>query len=197
MNIQWKLRGIFFVAFLLGGISQNHALLTEGQVQSKKSLSFGFWVKYQQEFGALNDHFFTVGGPSFGFNLGANFFFGVALYTPMTSPELSPDSYYTFVYGGGIIGFRLNPNDPVVVRIQALIGAVGFNTVTKTTLGFSGEQTSSFIIVPEVALDIRVAKIFYISLGVSYRYIEGIPEVWKDLQGLGALSGNVSLMFMF
>ena len=57
MNIQWKLRGIFFVAFLLGGISQNHALLTEGQVQSKKSLSFGFWVKYQQEFGALNDHF--------------------------------------------------------------------------------------------------------------------------------------------
>ncbi len=80
---------------------------------------FGVWVNYQQQFGAIGDQVLTVGGPSFGFNLGRYFFIGGGVYSSFGNIELDGKDR-SIVYGGGIAGFRWNPFSPVVFRTQVL-----------------------------------------------------------------------------
>lgn len=158
---------------------------------------FGVWVNYQQQFGALDGKFITVGGPSFGFNLGRHFFIGAGVYSTFGNVNLNTDKDHSFVYGGGIVGFRWNPQHPVVFRTQVLVGAIGFDTLSKSVPGMVESRTTSVIVVPEVALDIRLVGYLYLSLSANYRYVEKLPNEWSAMQGLGALSGNVSLGLSF
>jgi len=171
---------------------------TSVEVRENSGYHFGVWINYQQQFGAINKDFITIGGPSFGFNLGNHFLIGAGVYSTFGSLEFKGHSNeHSFVYGGGILGFRWNPQHPVVFRTQALIGAIAFDVLSSETLGTIESRHTTLIIVPEIALDIRLAGYLYLTLSASYKYVLDIPEQWKGLEGLGALTGNVSLGFSF
>ncbi len=157
---------------------------------------FGVWVNYQQQFGAIGDQVLTVGGPSFGFNLGRYFFIGGGVYSSFGNIELDGKDR-SIVYGGGIAGFRWNPFSPVVFRTQVLLGAIGFDTISTKSAGTVDSREASVIVVPEVALDIRLVGSLYLTLAANYRYVEKLPDEWSEMQGLGALSGIVSLGLSF
>ncbi|MGL5956732.1 MAG: hypothetical protein ACRC0X_09105 [Brevinema sp.] len=158
---------------------------------------FGVWVNYQQQFGALGDKLLTIGGPSFGFNLGRYFFIGGGVYSSFGNINLSGVNDHSLVYGGGIVGFRWNPSSPVVFRTQVLVGAIGFDTISRKTPGLVENRATSVIVVPEIAFDIRLVGYLYLSLSANYRYIENLPDTWSDFKGLGALSGAVSIGLSF
>ncbi|MGL4677041.1 MAG: hypothetical protein ACRCWI_05185 [Brevinema sp.] len=180
-----------------------NATLTDDPISPSKKIiddsgyHFGVWVNYQQQFGALEDKLLTIGGPSFGFNLGRYFFIGGGVYSSFGNLELSGSNHHSLVYGGGIVGFRWNPSSPVVFRTQVLVGAIGFDTISRKTPGLVENRETSVIVVPEIALDIRLVGHLYLSLSANYHYVEKLPEAWKDFQGLGALSGAVSLGLSF
>lgn len=157
----------------------------------------GVWVNYQQQFGVLNDKFITIGGPSFGFNLGRHFLIGGGFYSYFGQSPLTAEKDHSLIYGGGIVGIRWNPQHPIVFRTQVLVGAVGFDVLSREVPGFIETRTTSLIVVPEVAFDIRLFGHLYMSLSVVYRYIHDLPEAWSDFKELGALSGNVSVGLSF
>ncbi|MGL4366933.1 MAG: hypothetical protein ACRCTQ_01425 [Brevinemataceae bacterium] len=159
---------------------------------------FGVWINYQQQFGALDNKFFTVGGPSVGFNLGKHFLIGGGVYSSfgyLTSNDGLDKN--ALLYGGGIVGFRWNPDSPIVFRTQVLIGAAAFDTINENAPECIVSRHTSLIVVPEIAFDIRIVKFLFLSLSVSYRYVQDLPSEWSSFQGLGALSGNASLGFSF
>ena len=158
---------------------------------------FGIWVNYQQQFGAIGDKFLTVGGPSFGFNLGKYFFIGGGVYSSFSQQDFGGDTDHSFVYGGGIVGFRWNPNGPVVFRTQVLVGGIAFDTISKTTPGLIDNRATSLIVVPEIAFDIRLVGYLFLSLSANYRYVADLPDAWSEMKGWGALSGAVSLGLSF
>jgi len=158
---------------------------------------FGVWVNYQQQFGAIGDKFLTIGGPSFGFNLGKYFFLGGGVYSSFSQQDFGGVNDHSFVYGGGIVGFRWNPDSPVVFRTQVLVGAIAFDTISKTTPGLVENRATSLIVVPEIAFDIRLVGYLFLSLSANYRYVEDLPDAWSEMKGLGALSGTVSLGLSF
>lgn len=158
---------------------------------------FGIWVNYQQQFGGLGDKLLTIGGPSFGFNLGRHFFIGAGIYSSFGNVDLTPNKNSSMVYGGGIVGFRWNPKSPVVFRTQVLVGAVAFDTISQENPGMLENRNTSLIVVPEVALDIRLVSFLYLSIAANYRYVADLPGTWDGMQGLGALSGIVSLGLSF
>ena len=171
-------------------ISQNNTL-------DKDDYHFGIWVNYQQQFGAIGDKFLTIGGPSFGFNLGKYFFLGGGVYSSFGQQNFGGVNDHSFVYGGGIMGFRWNPNNPVVFRTQVLVGAIAFDSISRNIPGLIENRSTSLIVVPEIAFDIRLIGYLFLSISANYRYVQELPEEWSKMKGLGALSGAVSLGLSF
>ena len=182
-------------------LGDNSALPKTETLDTNKDLDegyhFGIWVNYQQQFGALSDKFLTVGGPSFGFNLGKYFFIGGGVYSSFSQQDFGGVNDHSFVYGGGIIGFRWNPKSPVVFRTQVLVGAIAFDAISRDVPGLIENRSTSLIVVPEIGFDIRLVGYLFLSLSANYRYVEDLPDTWSEMKGLGALSGNVSLGLSF
>ena len=180
------------------GLSKDSALpALDTNADLDDGYHFGIWVNYQQQFGAIGDKFLTVGGPSFGFNLGKYFFIGGGVYSSFSQQDFGGDTDHSFVYGGGIVGFRWNPNGPVVFRTQVLVGGIAFDTISKTTPGLIDNRATSLIVVPEIAFDIRLVGYLFLSLSANYRYVADLPDAWSEMKGWGALSGAVSLGLSF
>lgn len=210
MNLikQWMCGLVFLSLFAAPAFSQEYGAVeepygreasqnvshTHAEVLDPDEFHFGVWINYQQQFGALNDKFITIGGPSFGFNLGKYFLIGGGIYSTSFNISDSRGNENSLFYGGGIVGVRWNPNSPVVFRTQALIGAAAFD---KLRSDGNIDRTTSFIIVPEVAFDIKIFGYLYLSLSASYKYIADLPQEFSKMQGLGALTGNVSVGFSF
>ena len=183
------------------GLSKDSALPKKEALNTNADLDdgyhFGIWVNYQQQFGAIGDKFLTVGGPSFGFNLGKYFFIGGGVYSSFSQQDFGGVNDHSFVYGGGIVGFRWNPDSPVVFRTQVLVGAIAFDTISRNVPGLIENRATSLIVVPEIAFDIRLVGYLFLSLSANYRYVEELPDAWSEMKGLGALSGTVSLGLSF
>lgn len=159
--------------------------------------NFGVWVNYQQQFTQINHKFVTIGGPSFGFNLGKYILIGAGLYSAFGMQNFGSAQDHSFVYGGGIVGIRWNPHHPIVFRTQVLIGVIGFDKYATETPGLVDKRDPSFIVVPEISLDIRLVGYLFLSASASYHYIDKRPHPWKSMEGLEALSGNVTIGLSF
>ena len=131
-------------------------IIPQNNTLDKDDYHFGIWVNYQQQFGAIGDKFLTIGGPSFGFNLGKYFFLGGGVYSSFGQQNFGGVNDHSFVYGGGIMGFRWNPNNPVVFRTQVLVGAIAFDSISRNIPGLIVNRSTSLIVVPEIAFDIRL-----------------------------------------
>lgn len=210
MNLlkQWMCGLVFLSLFTAPAFSQEYGEVeepygreasqtvpyTEAEVLDPDEFHFGVWINYEQQFGVMNDKFITIGGPSFGFNLGKHFLIGGGIYsTSFNIPDSSGNENSLF-YGGGIVGIRWNPNSPVVFRTQALIGGAAFD---KLRSNGDIDRMTSLIIVPEVAFDIKLFGYLHLSLSASYKYIANLPQEFSKMQGLGALTGNVAVGFSF
>lgn len=181
--------------------NQNFSKETSSRLEKKEQketgMHFGVWVNYQQQFGALGDKFMTIGGPSFGFNLGRHFFLGGGVYTSFGQSPLTANKDHSLIYGGGILGIRWNPKQRMVFRTQVLVGAVGFDTVSREVPGLVENRTTSLIVAPEVGFDLRIVGHLYLSASATYRYVHDLPDAWEKFEKLGALAGSVSLGLSF
>lgn len=177
-----------------GREASQHVPYTQPEVLDPDEFHFGVWINYEQQFGVMNDKFITIGGPSFGFNLGKHFLLGGGIYSTSFNILDSSGNENSLFYGGAIVGIRWNPNSPVVFRTQALIGAAAFDKLLKND---EIDRLTSLIIVPEVAFDIKIFGYLHLSLSASYKYIANLPQEFSKMQGLGALTGNVAVGFSF
>ena len=165
--------------------------IIEEKSPSKKPLSsivLGGWTTYDQNLGALNDDFFTIGGVSMGISvLGIAIGIGVYGSYPYELKNNFIKDDFQMYYGGLVLGYK------------SVWRTFGFRIFS--VLGLGSTQTSNtwdtyrlhFVITPSIHFDWHAYKSFVISAGMSYRYMSNTDNLkyninhWKN-----ALYGTLS-----
>ena len=155
----------------------------------KKPLSnpiLGGWTTYDQHLGTLNDEFFTIGGVSVGISfLGIAVglaFYGSYPYELKKTSLINND--FQLYYGGLVLGYK------------SVWRNFGFRLFTIIGLGSTETWYTyrlHFVLSPSIHFDWHVYRSFVISVGMSYRYMSGLPNARYDINyWKNALHGTLS-----
>ncbi len=149
-------------------------------------------------FGAIIDHFFSVGLAASGIVNPGNLWYD--------NVKDSAGAYLYGAYGGLKFEFRVFPAYPVHVNFPILIGGGGmaFNTdmyhhdgqnnndnYNGTTLDWD----AFFVVEPGVMLELNLVKFMRVDAGVSYRYTPDLDLINTSSGLINNFNANLSLKF--
>ena len=176
-----KSKMIIMAIFL---ISFGAANLSYAQKKEQKKALLGGWVVYEQQLGALDNSFFTLGGVS----LGISFFgisVGLAVYGnyPYESNRSFIGNDLQFYYGGIQLGYK---------KTWGAVGTRAFLLLGGASTKVGGHYKAYFALAPSFHIDFHIFKSLVISAGVNYRYLsnESLYDLnyWKN-----SISGTLSI----
>src|SRR4029077_20079631 len=111
----------------------------------------------------------------------------------------------TMGYGGVVVGWQVNADQPISVLARGLFGAGEATVDGATPVVFFSDRdhpitgldsrviryrNSFFVAEPEIDMRLRVSKAVGVTLGAGYRAISGSQGFWRLLRGA---TGSVAL----
>ncbi len=107
-------------------------------------------------------------------------------------------------YGGIILGVVVAPVEVVHFYVPVLIGGGGLDVFTEVTTStpftqeidrFDVESSGFFVLEPGIEAEVNIARFFRISLGGSYRIVDGVDMINVSNGDLTGWSINMSFKF--
>jgi hypothetical protein len=111
-------------------------------------------------------------------------------------PGPEGEKYINFGYGGFELEWIINSDKMLHFSVHSLIGS-GWLNHTKDMHNNSGQNggDNCFVLEPGVLADLNVTKFFRLSLGATYRYVNGIESPAASDASISGLSGVILLRF--
>jgi hypothetical protein len=140
---------------------------------------------------------FTGGGGAVLFNqslfIGG---FGMGLSNSVPSKDTNYNRM-SLSYGGVWMGYNFKPKKLVHFTAGVKIGWGGLNFFNNNSMGNQNwlNNDDIYVLEPELAVEVNVAKFFRISMGGGYRMVNGVDTNAYTNTSLSAPSANLTLKF--
>jgi hypothetical protein len=139
------------------------------------------------------NHHFTLGGGGYGL---ANF---IRVQDDLTGTK----RYLQMGYGGPEVGYIFYPANVANVSANVLIGggAASRQYGVMRAQAPANSQDPAFdifpfyVVEPAVFANLNVTRILRVSLGVKYRYVDGLEADWISNKDLRGFAGSIAVMF--
>jgi hypothetical protein len=175
--------------------AQEETLLGEGEI------SHGGYGGPEVKFTNINNQFGLLVGGRGGWIINHTIVLGGAGYgltNAVDAKVLGPDSakYLAFGYGGFVIEWIIKSDKLVHFSVYSLIGGGGAG-FRKDLDNDNAEDRSDacLVIEPGATVELNVTKFLRLSLGASYRYINGITTAATSVESLSGPSVSLLLKF--
>ncbi len=189
---------MFFVLLLLGVLplyAQEETLLGEGEI------THGGYGGPEVKFTNINNQFGLLVGGRGGWIINHSIVLGGAGYgltNAVDAKVLGPDSakYLAFGYGGFVIEWIIKSDKMIHFSISSLIGGGGAGFRKDLHNDNAEDRDDAFLVIePGATVELNVTKFLRLSLGASYRYVNGIESTATSDESLSGLSVAILLRF--
>ncbi|MDX1636650.1 MAG: hypothetical protein R3281_01690 [Balneolaceae bacterium] len=135
-----------------------------------------------------NGHSISIGGGGYG------------LATRHEAPDADfgapgEEHYADIGYGGFELEYYNRSNRLVHYTISTMIGGGKLNTMDENDNQYSDDRDSFFVFEPAVNLELNLTSYARVSLGISYRFTNGIGYAGFDDADFSGPAGTVTLKF--
>ncbi len=179
------------ILLALGLSTVVHAEEREALIQGE-DIEHGGFGGIVTKFSAIDDQSVVLTGGKGAWLINHSFYVGGAGYS--VTNELDPDNQI-LAYGGPIVGYIGNPNKIVHYTLELQVGGGGLvesNNMNSDT--HSHSHDTLMVVEPSAAVNFNLAKYATLSVGVSYRFIQGSEhEVLTD-EKLSGASADLSIL---